>query len=52
MSTFCRVGSGLHDPARKIGGAFFTTGGFDSFQALGNAVQLFFDKMLEATDRL
>jgi CubicO group peptidase (beta-lactamase class C family) len=40
------------DPARKIGGAFFTTGGFDSFQALGNAVQLFFDHMLEASDRL
>lgn len=40
------------DPARKIGGAFFTTGGFDSFQALGNAVQLFFNKMLEASDRL
>ena len=40
------------DPARKIGGAFFTTGGFDSFQALGNAVQLFFDKMLAATERL
>ncbi|MDH4270552.1 MAG: beta-lactamase family protein [Candidatus Aminicenantes bacterium] len=40
------------DPARKIGGAFFTTGGFDSFQALGNAVQSFFDKMLEVTDRL
>jgi CubicO group peptidase (beta-lactamase class C family) len=40
------------DPARKTGGAFFTTGGFDSFQALGNAVQLFFDNMLGATDRL
>jgi hypothetical protein len=40
------------DPARKTGGAFFTTGGFDSFQALGNAAQLFFDKMLEATGRL
>jgi CubicO group peptidase (beta-lactamase class C family) len=40
------------DPARKTGGAFFTTGGFDSFEALGNAVQSFFDKMLEATDRL
>jgi CubicO group peptidase (beta-lactamase class C family) len=40
------------DPARRIGGAFFTTGGFDSFQALGNAVTLFFRKMLEATDQL
>jgi CubicO group peptidase (beta-lactamase class C family) len=40
------------DPAQKIGGAFFTTGGFDSFEALGNAVRLFFEKLLEATDRL
>ena len=40
------------DPAAKTGGAFFTTGGFDSFEALGNAVKLFFDKLLEATDRL
>ncbi|MFZ2053485.1 MAG: serine hydrolase domain-containing protein [Candidatus Aminicenantales bacterium] len=40
------------DPASKIGGAFFTTGGFDSFEALGNAVRLFFEKLLEATDRL
>ncbi len=40
------------DPAAKIGGAFFTTGGFDSFEALGNAVRLFFEKLLEATDRL
>jgi CubicO group peptidase (beta-lactamase class C family) len=40
------------DPAHKIGGAFFTTGGFDSFEALGNAVRLFFEKLLEATDRL
>jgi CubicO group peptidase (beta-lactamase class C family) len=40
------------DPARKAGGAFFTTGGFDSFQALGSAVRQSFDKLLEATDRL
>jgi CubicO group peptidase (beta-lactamase class C family) len=40
------------DPAQKIGGAFFTTGGFDSFEALGNAVRLFFEKLLEATNRL
>jgi CubicO group peptidase (beta-lactamase class C family) len=39
------------DPAQKTGGAFFTTGGFDSFEALGNAVRLFFDKLLNATDR-
>jgi CubicO group peptidase (beta-lactamase class C family) len=26
------------DPSRKTGGAFLTTGGFDSFQALGQAV--------------
>ena len=40
------------EPDRKTGGAFFTTGGFDSFEALGNAVRRFFDKLLEATDRL
>jgi CubicO group peptidase (beta-lactamase class C family) len=40
------------DPASKTGGAFFTTGGFDSFESLGNAVRLFFGKLLEATDRL
>jgi CubicO group peptidase (beta-lactamase class C family) len=40
------------DPAQKIGGAFFTTGGFDSFEALGNAVRSFFEKLLEASDRL
>jgi CubicO group peptidase (beta-lactamase class C family) len=40
------------DPAQNIGGAFFTTGGFDSFEALGKAVRLFFEKLLEATDRL
>jgi len=39
------------DPERKTGGAFFTTGEFPSFQALGNAVQLFFDKLLEETER-
>jgi hypothetical protein len=40
------------DPERKTGGAFFTTGGFTSFEALGNAVRLFFDKLLEETERL
>jgi CubicO group peptidase (beta-lactamase class C family) len=40
------------DPERKTGGAFFTTGGFDSFEALGNAVRLFFGKLLEETGRL
>jgi CubicO group peptidase (beta-lactamase class C family) len=40
------------DPEQKIGGAFFTTGGFDSFEALGNAVRLFFGKLLEAAERL
>jgi CubicO group peptidase (beta-lactamase class C family) len=40
------------DPVRKNGGMFFTTGGFDSFDALGKAVQLFTDKLLETTDRL
>jgi len=40
------------DAARKTGGAFFTTGGFDSFDALGSAFKLFFNKLLEATDRL
>jgi CubicO group peptidase (beta-lactamase class C family) len=40
------------DPERKTGGAFFTTGGFSSFEALGNAVRLFFDKLIDATDRL
>ena len=40
------------DPEAKIGGMFFTTGGFDSFESLGNAVRLFFEKLLEATDRL
>jgi CubicO group peptidase (beta-lactamase class C family) len=40
------------DPAAKIGGAFFTTGGFDSFEALGNAVRMFFGKLLDATERL
>ena len=40
------------DPARKTGGAFFATGGFDSFQALGQAVQLVFEELLDATDRL
>lgn len=40
------------DPERRTGGAFFTTGGFASFQALGNAVQLFFDGLLAATDGL
>lgn len=39
------------DSKRKTGGAFFTTGGFDSFQALGDAVQSFFNKLLEAEDR-
>lgn len=38
------------DPARNRGGAFFTTGGFDSFEALGTAVRAFFDKLLEAGD--
>jgi CubicO group peptidase (beta-lactamase class C family) len=40
------------DPERKTGGAFFTTGGFSSFEVLGNTVRLFFDKLLDATDRL
>ncbi len=40
------------DAAAKSGGAFFTTGGFDSFQDLGNAVRLFFEKLLKAGDRL
>jgi len=40
------------DPSRRTGGAFFTTGGFSSFEALGNAVRLFFEKFLDATDRL
>jgi CubicO group peptidase (beta-lactamase class C family) len=40
------------DPARKTGGAFFTTGGFDSFQDLGKAVQASFDALLKATERL
>jgi CubicO group peptidase (beta-lactamase class C family) len=40
------------DPTAKIGGAFFTTGGFGSFEALGNAFRLFFEKLLDATDRL
>ena len=38
------------DPARKTGGAFFTTGGFDSFEALGTAVRAFFDRLLAAGD--
>jgi len=40
------------DPARKTGGTFFTTGGFNSFEALESAFKLFFNKLLEATDRL
>lgn len=40
------------DPARKTGGAFFTTGGFESFEALGRAVPLFFDRLLKAADQL
>jgi hypothetical protein len=40
------------DPAVKTGGAFFTTGGFDSFEALGIAVRTFFDKLLDAGDRV
>jgi CubicO group peptidase (beta-lactamase class C family) len=40
------------DPARKTGGAFFTTGGFASFQDLGEAVRRSFGTLLEATDRL
>ncbi len=40
------------DPARRTGGAFFTTGSFASFEALGNAVRLFFETFLGATDRL
>jgi hypothetical protein len=36
----------------KTGGAFLTTGGFDSFQALGNTVQLSLDRLFQATDRL
>jgi CubicO group peptidase (beta-lactamase class C family) len=39
------------DPAGKIGGAFFTTGGFDSPQALGTAVGMFFERLLAATGR-
>jgi CubicO group peptidase (beta-lactamase class C family) len=37
------------DPARRTGGAFFTTGGFSSFEALGNTVRLFFETFLDAT---
>lgn len=40
------------DPDRKTGGAFLTTGGFDSFDALESAFKLFFTKILAATDRL
>ena len=40
------------DPAHKTGGAFFTTGGFDSFETLGTAVRTFFDKLLDAGDRV
>jgi CubicO group peptidase (beta-lactamase class C family) len=40
------------DPDRRTGGAFFTTGSFASFEALGNAVRLFFERFLDATDRL
>jgi CubicO group peptidase (beta-lactamase class C family) len=40
------------DPARKTGGVFFTTGEFASFQDLGNAIQLSFDALLKATERL
>ncbi len=40
------------DPDGKSGGAFFTTGGFDSFEALGKAVTEFFGRLLRATDRL
>jgi len=39
------------DPKGNSGGAFFTTGGFDSFEALGNAVTGFFDQLLRATGR-
>ncbi len=40
------------DPDRKVGGAFFTTGGFESFEALGKAVSTFVARLLEAADRL
>jgi CubicO group peptidase (beta-lactamase class C family) len=39
------------DPAQKSGGAFFTTGGFESFGALGKAVQESVSRLIEASDR-
>jgi CubicO group peptidase (beta-lactamase class C family) len=39
------------DPAGASGGAFFTTGGFESFQALGSFVRQTFDTLLAGTDK-
>jgi len=39
------------DSKSRTGGAFFTTGGFSSFEVLGNTVRLFFERLLDATDR-
>lgn len=44
---FCQV---FFDPATQAGGAFFTTGGFRSFQDLGRMVRGTFGRLLDAAE--